>query len=367
MKIVMGIAIVAGIVLGFVPGGLAGRKPAWWRWLTMASMVLLVFLAFWLPTGGSFGGAAMVEVGRGEGAYVPVLMEITGTEGTTIVGRDMTGKEKSVDVSALDEEDRADLAVGERGILSVKREPASDRYQARSIVRMNPVVALPLLPALEERARNLYFHVPSAWFAELAWLIAVVFAIRYLMKRDVEEDVKATAAATVGALFCVLATVTGSIWAKFNWGSFWNWDPRQVSIFIVLVIYGAWFALRSAISSAELRARISSVYLILLVLPVTFFIFVYPRIMPGLHPGAEGSGTIGPVIDPAEIWLNPTKEALFSLAFFAFSLLFFWMVNLSARLRLLGLRASRGAEPEAVTSRQGPTVQAIDRGATRQD
>lgn len=361
-------AVAVGILLGFWPGGLAAPKPAWWRWTAIVSMSLLVFFAFWLPTGGSFGGAAMVDVARGEGAFSPVLVEVVEANGSLVSGKDILDSVRAINISQLSPGDQSQLKVGERSILSVKRNSSTNQYEARSIVRMNPIVALPLLPALEERARNLYFHVPSAWFAELAWIVAVVFALRYLMKkeRSIEDDVKASSAAAVGALFCVLATITGSVWAKFNWGSFWNWDPRQVSIFIVLLIYGSWFALRSAINSVEQRARVSSIYLILLVLPVTFFIFVYPRIQPGLHPGAEGSGTIGPVIDPAEIWLNPTKEALFSLAFFAFSLIFFWMVNLSIRIRLLDTRKPDEGELKSVTSRQEPVVEAIGSGGTRQ-
>lgn len=361
-------AVAAGILLGFWPAGLAEQKPRWWRLTAITVMSLFVFFAFWLPTGGTFGGAAMVDVARGKGAFSPVLVTVLETNGTIITGKDIVDSVRTIEISQLSKADQQRLAVGERSIISLKRNPSTNQYEARSIVQMNPIVALPLLPALEERSRNLYFHVPSAWFAELAWIVAVVFALRYLLKkeRNIEDDVKASSAAAVGALFCVLATISGSVWAKFNWGSFWNWDPRQVSIFIVLLIYGSWFALRSAIGTAELRARISSIYIVLLVLPVTFFLFVYPRIMPGLHPGAEGSGTVGPVIDPKEIWLNPTKEALFSLAFFGFSLIFFWMVNLSVRIRLLSMKRKDGDELKSVTSRQGPVVEAIGSGGTRQ-
>ncbi|MCE2503992.1 MAG: cytochrome c biogenesis protein CcsA [Chlorobi bacterium] len=357
--LVVGGALVGGILLGFRPGGLSYPKPRWWRWLAMLSLALLVFLSFWIPTGGTFGGAEMVIIGRGHEAASPVLVEVIEANEGRITGQDENEQKATIDISSLPEATRSELTPGTSVILQLSKSE-NGGYAALRVIRMNPSITLPLLPALEERARNLYFHVPSAWLAQLAWFIAFAYAILFLRKGRLEDDIKASSTAAVGALFCVLATVTGSIWAKFNWGSFWNWDPRQVSIFIVLAIYGAWFALRSAISSSEQRARVSSIYLVLLALPVTFFIFVYPRITAGLHPGAEGSPTVGPVIDPNEIWLNPTKQALFALGFFAFSLLFFWMVNLSVRSRMIDRKrvASSEHRKEAMPHK-APEIEAI--------
>lgn len=356
--LIFGTAFVGSLLLGFWPGGLAGAKPAWWRWLTIVSCVALFGLALGLPTAGTFGGAAMVSVSRGADAVVPVRGEVVGAEAGRITLKDANDKVGTVDLSALDPDDRADLTPGRDVIIALKT--GGEGYRAEYVVSTSPWLALPLIPALEDRARNIYFHVPSAWLAELAWGVAMFFGILYMLRRRMEDDIKASSAAAVGALFCLLATATGSVWAKFNWGSFWNWDPRQVSIFIVLIIYGAYFALRSAIEGAELRARISSLYLVLLILPVTFFIFIYPRLVPGLHPGAEGSGTIGPVIDPEAIWLNEIKQRIFALGFFAFTLLYFWLVNLSVRTRLLDMHRRIGGRKEGVvTDNQRYQVSAI--------
>ena len=112
-----------------------------------------------------------------------------------------------------------------------------------------------------------------------------------------DDDVKSYAAAQLGMIFCILATVTGAVWAKFAWGSFWSWDPRQTSIFALLLIYGAWFALRSSIESEEKRATLSSVYSMIAFVTVPFFIFIMPRIMTGLHPGSADDTNAGPVVD----------------------------------------------------------------------
>src|SRR5438876_7480425 len=121
------------------------------------------------------------------------------------------------------------------------------------------LLPIPYIPALGDRARILYFHVPIAWVTVVAFLTAMMYGIQYLRTKDILYDYKAASAAGIGLVFCILATVTGSIWAKFNWGSFWNWDPRETSIFLLLLIYGAYFALRSATESEETRAKLSSV------------------------------------------------------------------------------------------------------------
>ena len=109
------------------------------------------------------------------------------------------------------------------------------------------VLQFPLIPGLEEKARNIFFHVPVAWVSVLGFLTALFYGFQFLRTNDFDNDLKSVSAAGLGFMFCVLATVTGSIWAKFNWGSFWNWDPRETSIFILLLIYGVvlCFALRS--------------------------------------------------------------------------------------------------------------------------
>ena len=77
---------------------------------------------------------------------------------------------------------------------------------------------------------------------------------------------------------------TGAVFAKIMWGAYWNWDPRQTSITILLLIYAAYLALRSAIDDPERRAALSAVYAILAFVTVPFLVFVVPRIYWSLHP-----------------------------------------------------------------------------------
>ncbi len=202
----------------------------------------------------------------------------------------------------------------------------------------------PLIPGLEEKARNILFHVPMAWTTVVAFIMSMWWGIQYLRNNDPEYDLRSVASAGLGMLLCLLATFTGAVWAKFNWGAYWNWDPRQTSIFILLLIYGAYFVLRSAIDEETQRAKLSSVYAIIAGLTVPFFIFVMPRMMSGLHPGSLGdeSGS-GPVL---ELKMSTNMLVVFLGSLFGFTVLYFWMYSLKLRSlrieRILSEQQDRG-------------------------
>ncbi|NWF89879.1 MAG: cytochrome c biogenesis protein CcsA [Ignavibacteriaceae bacterium] len=190
----------------------------------------------------------------------------------------------------------------------------------------------PYIMGLEENAKIIFFHVPTAWLTAIAFLMSTIFSIQYLRKKNLDDDAKSYAAAQLGMIFCILATVTGSVWSKFAWGSFWSWDPRQTSIFALLLIYGAWFALRSAIESEDKRATLSSVYSIIAFLTVPFFIFIMPRIMTGLHPGSADDTNSGPIVD---FKMNPSMQLIFFLSLIGFTILYFWMWKLGYKSIIL--------------------------------
>ncbi len=201
---------------------------------------------------------------------------------------------------------------------------------------------LPIIPGLEEKARIIFFHVPMAWTTVVAFIASTIYGIRFLMTKNLDYDLRSVSAAGLGTMFCILATVTGSIWAKFNWGSFWNWDPRETSIFVLLLIYGAYFALRSAVDVEEKRATLSAVYSIIAGVTVPFFIFVMPRIMTGLHPGSKGDPQgAGPVV---QFKMAPNMLLVFLSSLLGFTLLYFWMFNLKVRASRLEFHSQQPQE-----------------------
>jgi heme exporter protein C len=183
----------------------------------------------------------------------------------------------------------------------------------------------PVIPGLEERARIIFFHVPTAWLSFLAFAASMVYGIRYLRKRDPDDDLKSATSAGLGFLFCFLATVTGSLWAKFSWGSFWNWDPRETSIFVLLLIYGAYFALRSAVEVEEKRATLAAVYAVIAAVTMPFFMFIMPRILSSLHPD--------PIINTqGKVHMNGMMLSVFLASLAGFTGLYSWMFTLNVRL-----------------------------------
>ena len=144
---------------------------------------------------------------------------------------------------------------------------------------------VPAQQGLGNTGRIIIMHVPAAWLSVLAFGVAAIYSGLYLRRRRAEDDDRAVAAVEQGFLFSILATATGSIFAKVVWGSFWNWDPRETSILILLLIYGAYFALRSAIDDGERRRQLAAVYAALAFVTVPLLIFVVPRLAESsLHP-----------------------------------------------------------------------------------
>jgi heme exporter protein C len=133
-------------------------------------------------------------------------------------------------------------------------------------------------------ARLVIVHVPFAIMAVVAYVVSTVYAISYLSKRQPSADVKSSVSAGLGFWLTVLATVSGMVFAKLQWGSAWNWDPRETSIMMLLIVYAGYFALRGAIADRGARGRIGAVYNIMACVVMPYLVFVLPRITGGLHP-----------------------------------------------------------------------------------
>ena len=189
----------------------------------------------------------------------------------------------------------------------------------------------PLVPVLQETTLVLYFHIPAAWISVLALGWSMLHSLLYLWKRDLRHDDHAAAAAELGLLFCVGATVSGSMWAKAMWGSYWNWDPRETSIFFVLLLYGAFLALRGSIEGEEKRARLSAVYSLIAFVAVPPLMFVVPRIYSTLHPD--------PIINASgKVDMDPMIRSCFLSMLVGFTFLYFWLQSLRVRVSRLERR-----------------------------
>lgn len=132
--------------------------------------------------------------------------------------------------------------------------------------------------------RIIFFHIPTAWISVLAFLLSAWWAFCYLRTRQLKDDFLSYRSALLGFFFCLLATFSGAIFAKVTWGAYWNWDPRQITIFILLLLYGAYLALRSSLPEVETRAKLSAVYSLFACVTMPFLVFIIPRYYFSLHP-----------------------------------------------------------------------------------
>lgn len=189
-------------------------------------------------------------------------------------------------------------------------------WMAGVVIAMFLVV--PQYEGLGNAGRIVIMHVPTAWVSVLAFAVGAIYSGLYLWRGRATDDDKAVAAAEAGFLFTVLATVTGAIFSQVVWGIYWNWDPRQTSIFVLLLIYAALFALRSAIDDVDRRRKLGAVYSLFAFVTVPFLIFIAPRISEStLHPNCaflQGSECDGIVLGEGKIGLlGDRKVELFSL------------------------------------------------------
>ena len=189
-----------------------------------------------------------------------------------------------------------------------------------------------------ESSRILFFHVPMAWVSFIGFIAAAVWSARYLFfGRDPRHDRAAAVAIELGLVYGVLATVTGALWARIMWGAYWNWDPRQISILISLLFYGAYLALRAAVDDGETRGRLAAAYALLGLVVTPFLFWIMPRITYSLHPE--------PVVNAqGKVEMEARMQQVLYASGIGFTALFFWIHNLQCRLQALLERKSAPKE-----------------------
>lgn len=141
-----------------------------------------------------------------------------------------------------------------------------------------------------------YFHVAAGWVGMLGFLVAAIAGGIFLARANRKWDIVGVAAVEIGLAFAFINVVTGSIWARPIWNTWWTWDPRLTTATIMMLIYAAYLMLRAGIEDPDRRARFGAVYAIVgfLSVPLTFFsarLFrtIHPVVIGSNQPGAEGA------------------------------------------------------------------------------
>ena len=149
--------------------------------------------------------------------------------------------------------------------------------------------------------RVFYFHVSAGWVGMLSFLVAAVAGVLYLLKGQRKWDIVGLAAVEIGIVFVFINIVTGSIWARPIWNTWWTWDPRLTTATVMELIYLAYLMLRQGIEDPDRRARFGAVYTIVgfLSVPLTFFsarLFrtIHPVVIGTNDPNAQGQFDMTP-------------------------------------------------------------------------
>jgi heme exporter protein C len=177
-----------------------------------------------------------------------------------------------------------------------------------------------------ELQRIFYFHVPSAWVAYLAFAVVFVASIAYLRTGSAKWDLLAGGAAEIGVVFCSLVLITGPIWARPVWGTWWQWDARLTSALVLWLTYVGYLFLRALSTEPARVGRLAAVVGIagFVNVPIVHFSVQWWRT---LHPN-------GPTLaDPTRAsGLGGPEVLTFFVALAAFTLLFAWLLGTRVRL-----------------------------------
>jgi heme exporter protein C len=196
--------------------------------------------------------------------------------------------------------------------------------------------------------RIFYFHVPAAWLAYLAFAIVFVSSIAYLRTSARGWDLLAHSAAELGVIFTTLVLVTGPIWARPVWGTWWQWDARLTSTLVLWLTYVGYLFLRNLVTEPDRVGRLAAVVGVVgfIDVPIVHFSVNWWRT---LHPSGPTPADL-----QAESGLGSPELLAFFASLVAFTLLFAWLLALRVRLGRLADEVDRLEAEEAVAS-AGPT------------
>jgi heme exporter protein C len=194
-----------------------------------------------------------------------------------------------------------------------------------------------------ETVRIMFIHVPAAWIALGAYSLMAISALGTLVWRHPLADVAAKAAAPIGAAFCLLCLVTGALWGRPMWGTYWVWDARLTSVLVLFLIYLGILALWRAIEDPGLAGRAVAILTLVGFLNVPIIKFSVDW-WNTLHQPASVFRLGGPTIHPALLTPLLVSAAGFGALFLALHLAAMRNEILRRRVRSLRLLAAAGAE-----------------------
>jgi heme exporter protein C len=191
-------------------------------------------------------------------------------------------------------------------------------------------------PAERFAQRIFYFHVPNWWVGFLALFVAAIAGGLYLASGRERWDAISVSSVEIGLTFITIGLITGSIWAKPTWNTWWTWEPRLTTAAIGWLMYVAYLMLRSAVEHPTRRARFAAVFSIIAFLDVPV-IFLAIRWWRTIHPVVIGGGDQG----MGGFAMGPTIQLVFFFSLLTFTLLYVTLLVLRTRVEFLSRRVEQ--------------------------
>lgn len=287
-----------------------------WTRIGAAALILLsVYLAFiWAPPINAPLQSEFVEGGSyfasGKQSFTVDGASVTGPASIDVSSIEETGSEYVV-TGALNDGREATIKIQKSDVNSVIAKEGSGGDISRLVLDHSVFQG--------ESWRIFYFHVGISWVMALAFFHTFVASLAYLRTEGQRWDTVAAASAEIGFVMATLVLVTGSIWAKPAWGTWWNWDPRLTTSLVLWLVYGGYLGLRG-----EGMERQSAVYGVLAFasVPLTF---VSIRLWRTVHPTT---------IDSAGVNMGSSILLVMMVALVAMTFLFIHVMSLRVKLGL---------------------------------
>jgi heme exporter protein C len=167
------------------------------------------------------------------------------------------------------------------------------------------------LEGTEQLAQRIfYIHMGAIMGAFIAFIMALIGSIVYLLTRNLDWDRVTQASIEVGIILGTGLTLAGALWGKPTWNTYWTWDPRLTTTTITLLIYIAYLLFRNGIDNRHTRARFSSIYALFafISVPLTYysarwFRSIHPVVFNGQNADAQGSFNIGETMTNT-LWIS---------------------------------------------------------------
>ena len=182
---------------------------------------------------------------------------------------------------------------------------------------------------IEDSIRNVFYHVPMWFCMVIMFTISFIYAIKYLNKLNPRYEIISFSFAVVGIVFCLLGILTGMVWARVAWNTYWNNDPKLIGAAFTLLIYLALTVLRLSVKDEDKRGRLTAVYNVFAYFLMFPAIYIVPGLMTSSHPGGANDDAL------MVFKMYPNLRAIFYPAVIGWALVGVWLATLRTRIAVL--------------------------------